>query len=843
METSLPVNQTYLSSEVVLRRMTLVCIVITTGISSVAIIGWALNWLLLARISPSYIPMAPSTALSFIVLSGALLVYVRQPESPTGRMFAKFGAFLILFVCFIILIDFFTGAGLDIEQLLYLQPEKSDGVAIGRMSPITAMNFLLAGAALLLLLTSKAGRQHTKAAAAFLATVVFSAGLVILLGYMYGTPLLYGGTIIPVALTTAIAFVFLSFGLITAVGPDYLPLRLFIDHSVRARLMRAFLPVTIAFIVIDGWLQIVVFSHATNRVLASSIMVILSIFIIGSLISKIAEIVGGEIDRANVQRKKADENTRKQIMRIRTLQSIDSKVLSDVPIYDIMKYVITNVPRELGGDVMAIRLLNNGMSLVRLPTGEIIEEDILSISEDMMEWFEKEKEAIAVYNLEFESRVQVHYEGIRDMKIVSYLGVPMVAHDKIIGIMHLLTQNSKDFAKDDIVFFSTLAGQTAIAIDRSKATEALRESEQKYRTIIETANEGIWTIDASGKTSYVNSNMAQMLGYTEEEMLGRDLFDFMDADARIDAESYLEIRKQGIIETYDFRFSKKDGTNLWAIVSSAPIFDKQGQYNGALKMITNITERKKAEALRLENLRHEAADKAKSDFLANMSHELRTPLNASIGFSELLKQGMAGELNEKQKHYVDNIFTSNQFLLILINDILDLSKIEAGKIELVPAKMSVPETIKETLTLIKEKAMKHNVLLKTEFDPELEFIEADKQRFKQILFNLLSNAVKFSKEGGGVVTIQAKKEGGMAKVSVSDTGIGIKEDNLNRLFHKFEQLENGISEKYGGTGLGLAITKQLVELHGGKIRAESMYGEGSTFTFLLPIEAKKRDVK
>jgi len=254
----------------------------------------------------------------------------------------------------------------------------------------------------------------------------------------------------------------------------------------------------------------------------------------------------------------------------------------------------------------------------------------------------------------------------------------------------------------------------------------------------------------------------------------------------------------------------------------------------------DITERKKAEELRFENLRLEAADKAKSEFLANMSHELRTPLNSSIGFSDLLCLGMAGELNEKQKHYVNNILTSNQFLLTLINDILDLSKIEAGKIELVMGKMSVPETIEETLSLIKEKAMDHKVLLKTEFDPQLAFIEADRQRFKQILFNLLSNAVKFSKDEGGTVTIKTKKEGDMAQISVSDTGIGIKEENIGRLFHKFEQLEKGISQKYGGTGLGLDITKRLVELHGGKIRAESRYGEGSTFTFSLPIQARSK---
>ncbi|MDP2846369.1 MAG: HAMP domain-containing sensor histidine kinase [Candidatus Methanoperedens sp.] len=226
-------------------------------------------------------------------------------------------------------------------------------------------------------------------------------------------------------------------------------------------------------------------------------------------------------------------------------------------------------------------------------------------------------------------------------------------------------------------------------------------------------------------------------------------------------------------------------------------------------------------------------------FLSNLSHELRTPLNSIIGFSELLKRKVSGELNEKQKRYVDNILTSSNFLLNLINDILDLSKVEAGKIELVFEKIPVPEAINESIILIEEKAAKHNIIIKKEFDSELDFIEADRQRFMQILFNLLSNAVKFSKPEGGVVTIATKKSEDTAEISVSDTGIGIKPKNMGKLFQKFEQLDPGITRKYGGTGLGLVITKQLVELHGGRIWAKSRYGEGSTFTFSLPLKVKR----
>ncbi len=374
--------------------------------------------------------------------------------------------------------------------------------------------------------------------------------------------------------------------------------------------------------------------------------------------------------------------------------------------------------------------------------------------------------------------------------------------------------------------------------ERKRAEEITKESEEKFRNLVEWSLAGVYIIQ-DGKFPYVNPKLAEIFGYTQDEIISsKSVSDLVAKDDRVLVAENIRKRLQGEVQSiyYTFRGQRKDGELI-----DVEVYGTKIEYTGkpaVIGTLLDITERKIAEEMRLENLRLEAADKAKSEFLANMSHELRTPLNASIGFSEFLKLGMAGELSEKQNHFVDNILTSSQFLLSLINDILDLSKIEAGKIELAPERMSVPVTIKETLSLIKEKAMKHNVLLKTEFDPELEFIEADKQRFKQILFNLLSNAVKFSKEEGGAVTITAKNEGDMAQISVLDTGIGIREENVGKLFQKFEQLESGISRKYGGTGLGLSISKQLVELHGGKIWAESRYGEWSIFTFTLPLKAK-----
>jgi len=233
------------------------------------------------------------------------------------------------------------------------------------------------------------------------------------------------------------------------------------------------------------------------------------------------------------------------------------------------------------------------------------------------------------------------------------------------------------------------------------------------------------------------------------------------------------------------------------------------------------------------------ASSVKSDFLMKMSHELRTPLNSVLGFSQVLKMKQSGGLNEKQEQYVDNIFHSATHLLGIINDMLDLVKVESGeKLPLSIQSFLAPEAIDEAFIFINDRAAKKKIVIRKKIDPGIVFIEADKLRFKQILLNLLDNAIKFSKPQGGTVTVKAVKAGDMAQFSICDTGIGIKEKDIDRIFGLFHQVDSGINRKYGGAGSGLAITKQLVEQHGGKFVVQSKYGQGSTFTFSLPIVAK-----
>jgi signal transduction histidine kinase len=226
-----------------------------------------------------------------------------------------------------------------------------------------------------------------------------------------------------------------------------------------------------------------------------------------------------------------------------------------------------------------------------------------------------------------------------------------------------------------------------------------------------------------------------------------------------------------------------------------------------------------------------AASRHKSEFLANMSHELRTPLNAVIGFSEVLLERLFGDLNEKQQEYLNDILTSGQHLLALINDILDLSKVEAGRLELQIAPMRLPELLESSAAMMRERAVRNGITLRLDIDPEVDVIRADERRIKQVLFNLISNALKFTPQGGHV-TISASADTDWVHIAVRDDGGGIAEEDQARIFEEFEQA--GTHNAQEGTGLGLPLSRRFVEMHRGRLWLESRGGEGSTFTFSLP---------
>jgi len=297
-------------------------------------------------------------------------------------------------------------------------------------------------------------------------------------------------------------------------------------------------------------------------------------------------------------------------------------------------------------------------------------------------------------------------------------------------------------------------------------------------------------------------------------------------------ESAVEAMKEG---AYAYTIKPFNIDELRTIVKKAVRSIRLAQEN---KRLIDDLQRSNIE-LAKANHRLKELDRMKSEFLANMSHELRTPLNSVIGFSELIIDGIAGDINQKQIRYLSNIRASGKTLLQLIDDILDLSKIEAGKAELHLEKLglnSIIDVVKEiTLSLAEEKKLHFD----TEVSKSLPNVVADKKKLEQILFNLVSNAIKFTPEGGSI-KISAVEEKREFRVSVRDTGIGIKEEDLAAIFESFRQLDSSATKRYKGVGLGLAITRRLVQMHEGRIWVESRPGEGSKFSFTLPKREREK---
>jgi PAS domain S-box-containing protein len=380
------------------------------------------------------------------------------------------------------------------------------------------------------------------------------------------------------------------------------------------------------------------------------------------------------------------------------------------------------------------------------------------------------------------------------------------------------------------------------------------EAERRLGELLESAPDAILELDSEGRIVLLNRMAEQLFGYTRGELLGQTV-DALVPEALREAhtrhrEQYLSqpvTRPMGSGLKLEAR--RKDGSHFPVEISLSPVKSSTGSRVTAI--IRDVTERRQMEdqlrvvqekyihQLELRNREVEHANQLKTEFLSNMSHELRSPLHTVIGFSELLAEETEGPLNEKQKRFIGHIHKDSLHLLDLINDLLDLSKIEAGRFELRQEVFHIGAVIEEGLSSVRPRATAKSVEIRTDVSiPTPVF--ADRVRFKQILHNLLTNAIKFTPDGGKVWVGAAPRDH-FAEVSVSDTGIGIPEDQRQSVFDKFYQVRSATAGVLEGTGLGLAITKRLVEQHGGTIWLKSEPGYGSSFTFTIPLAILRRD--
>lgn len=372
-----------------------------------------------------------------------------------------------------------------------------------------------------------------------------------------------------------------------------------------------------------------------------------------------------------------------------------------------------------------------------------------------------------------------------------------------------------------------------------------KRAEELYRILATSSPVGVY-IAQERKFVFVNPQFQKYIGFTEDELLGSDALSLVHPeDRKTVREKAIAMLKGKRSSPYEFRIIDKGGETRWSIETVTSIHYKGERVT--LGNFMDITERKRAEQELEEKNKQlmaqqqeimektkevEAASQAKSDFLAHMSHELRTPLNVIIGFSELMVDGVPGEINNKQKQCLDDILSGGKHLLGLINDVLDLSKVESGKIKLRLAEVTLPDILEELKRTMTPILAPRKQSLDTEVEKGLPRVYADKGKIKQVLLNLLANAARFTPDGGKL-KIEAVRKGGWCHVSVVDNGIGIKKEDQERIFEPFHQLDNLLIGEKGGAGLGLTVAKQIIEKHGGKIWVESEYGKGSRFTFTL----------
>jgi PAS domain S-box-containing protein len=462
----------------------------------------------------------------------------------------------------------------------------------------------------------------------------------------------------------------------------------------------------------------------------------------------------------------------------------------------------------------------------------------------------------------FEALVFKASRGIEDIYELTYFRKDGSRFPAVVSVTAL--RDVKEAIIGYLLIGTDNTARKQVEEERTKLDQRLRDQHFYTRSLIESNIDALMATDPRGIITDVNKQTEALTGCTRDELIGAPFKNYFTDPARAEAGIH-RVLNEGKVTNYELTARARNAKLTTVSYNATTFHDRDRRLQGVFAAARDMTEVKLIQqALQQKNLELEGASRMKSEFLANMSHELRTPLNAIMGFSEMLRDGLMGELTEQQRGFMGDIFSSGDHLLSLINDILDLSKVEAGKMTLDLEPVEVSTLFVNSLSIIREKAGLRHINLTLDAPLTLGSVQADARRVKQITYNLLSNAVKFTRDGGEValrarrvLRAQVSVPTGSAwaertfplphdnafaeflEIAVTDNGIGISQHGLDGLFKPFSQIDSGLARKFEGTGLGLAMVKLLAELHGGAVAVRSAVGEGSCFTVWLPLRAAR----
>ncbi|MDP2645585.1 MAG: PAS domain S-box protein [Desulfobacterales bacterium] len=787
-------------SEADLSRLTWCSLIITVAVSALSLTGWALESTLLAAIKEDYIPIAPSTAICFFIASFPFLIYIFIP-STLFRTITAFCASLTILIASILFLSFFMGIIIEAEHLGFAQPHLPALPRGGHMSPVTEIMFMVASTGVLLLCLPARRKQLIKNIASFAGLSVSGAGFIMLLGYLHGTPLLYGGTIIPVAFPTAVAFIFLGLGIILAAGSSVPAVRIFVGSSMRSRLTRTFLPVAVAFVILSDLIGKLDLVLPFNTALVSSLTAILSAVIVGVIIVKISKSVGSEVDRANRDRDEKTIALQESEERFRAAMEATDDGLWDWDVAADNSYFSPAYYRMLGYEPNEFAMTFQSWAGLIHPDDR---QPALSIHQDCVE------------NRRQSFRVEYRIK----------------AKD---GAWKWIVGRGRAFSRDAQGRALRMISTHIDITDRKKAEETLRETKELLDKTFSSMNDAIFIIKY-GTGTIINCNPVaeRMFGYKDKELLGKGTA-CLHVDKKMQErfhKAMFPVLDEGKVFHSEYRMKRKDGSTFFSENTVTGIFDGSGKTIMGVLVVRDITNRKKRE----EELVRAQKLESVGVLAGGIAHDFNNLLTVILGYISLAKE------TESKNDIVEFLTEAENAALKskeLTHQLITFSKGGA------PVKKAAPilELVKQAVNF----ALSGSNVRCEFFLPEDQWmVEYDGNQIQVVINSLTVNALE-AMPAGGIIKVFAEilvingkqeesglrlQEGRYLKISIQDQGSGISEENLPKIFDPYFSTKDRGTQK--GMGLGLSSVYSIIKAHDGCIVVDSKKDVGTTCHIYLP---------